>query len=120
MWSQKTESEGGDLLSMAEDPNVQDVDTQKVDPNTPEDVTEDDIGAQVYAVLMALASNEAFDTAHGAGLGEWRRPHRRHGLAKQADLVVCIAKFQVRVRVRSIICGATMEKLEDRCPQGFS
>ena len=87
VWSQKTESEGGELLSMAEEPNLLDVDTQKVDPNTPEDVTEDDIGAQVYAVLMASIAVTS--------------------LAKQEDLVVCVAKFQVRVSVRSIICGAT-------------
>ena len=75
--------EGGELLSMAaEELNLIDVDTQKVDPSTPEDMTVDEINARLFAVLMAPASNEAFDTAHGAGLGEWRCSHRRHGPGK--------------------------------------
>ena len=71
---------------MAEEPNLIDVDTQKVDPSTPEDMTVDEINAQLCAALMALTSNEAIDTllvaGNRGGLGEWWRLHRGYGPGK--------------------------------------
>ena len=71
------------LRMVAEEFNDVNMSTIKAYPDTPDDDTMDEINP-VYAALMALTSNEAFDIVLGAGNGvgfeDWRRLNLRYDL----------------------------------------